>query len=40
MPFDMPPAFGAQTEEALNAWGFSDERIAALIAERVIGRDA
>ncbi|BAT58059.1 E-cinnamoyl-CoA:R-phenyllactate CoA transferase [Variibacter gotjawalensis] len=34
-----PPAFGAQTEEALKAWGFSDARIAELKAARAIGRE-
>ena len=33
-----PPVFGAQTEEALAAWGFSDADIASLIAEKAIGR--
>ena len=33
-----PPEFGAQTEEALAAWGFSAEAIAKLKAEGAIGR--
>jgi alpha-methylacyl-CoA racemase len=33
-----PPPFGAQTEEALGAWGFSADEIAALRAKRAIGR--
>ncbi len=33
-----PPAFGAQTREALAAWGFDAEAIAALEAEGAIGR--
>lgn len=33
-----PPEFGAQTEEAMAAWGFSADEIAALQAEKAIGR--
>lgn len=33
-----PPEFGAQTDAALGAWGFSTDEIAALKAERAIGR--
>jgi alpha-methylacyl-CoA racemase len=33
-----PPEFGAQTEEALIAWGFSADAIAKLKAEGAIGR--
>ncbi|MBV8169420.1 MAG: CoA transferase, partial [Alphaproteobacteria bacterium] len=33
-----PPAFGAQTETALAAWGFSAGEIAALKAAKAIGR--
>ena len=33
-----PPAFGAQTETALAAWGFSASEIAALKAAKAIGR--
>ncbi len=35
-----PPDFGAQTEQALGAWGFSADEIAALKAEKAIGRQA
>jgi alpha-methylacyl-CoA racemase len=35
-----PPAFGAHTEEALQAWGFSAGEIEALAAEKAIGRKA
>jgi alpha-methylacyl-CoA racemase len=35
-----PPEFGAQTEQALQAWGFSSEEIARLKAEKAIGRQA
>ena len=35
-----PPEFGAQTEEALAAWGFSADEIATLQAEKAIGRQA
>jgi len=35
-----PPDFGAQTEEALANWGFSNEDIAELKTENAIGRDA
>ncbi|MDB5591229.1 CaiB/BaiF CoA-transferase family protein [Enterovirga sp.] len=34
-----PPAFGAQTEAALAAWGFSADRIRSLTAARAIGRE-
>lgn len=33
-----PPAFGAQTEQALAAWGFPEKEIDALRAEKAIGR--
>lgn len=33
-----PPEFGAQTEQSLQAWGFSTDEIAALKAEKAIGR--
>ena len=33
-----PPEFGAQTEQALGAWGFSADEIAALQAQNAIGR--
>lgn len=33
-----PPAFGAQTEEALEAWGFSTDEISALKGDGAIGR--
>jgi alpha-methylacyl-CoA racemase len=33
-----PPEFGAQTDAALREWGFSADEIAALRAERAIGR--
>lgn len=33
-----PPEFGAQTEQALGAWGFSADEIAALQADNAIGR--
>lgn len=32
------PAFGAQTESALTAWGFADDQIASLKAHGAIGR--
>lgn len=35
-----PPDFGAQTEQALKDWGFSRDRIAALKAEKAIGRQS
>ena len=35
-----PPAFGAHTEQALGAWGFSAEDIAALKSAKAIGRRA
>lgn len=35
-----PPEFGAQTEQSLGAWGFTADEIAALKAERAIGRQA
>ncbi len=35
-----PPDFGAQTEQALGAWGFSPDEIAALKLEKAIGRQA
>jgi alpha-methylacyl-CoA racemase len=35
-----PPAFGAHTEETLQAWGFSAGEIEALAAEKAIGRKA
>jgi alpha-methylacyl-CoA racemase len=34
-----PPEFGAQTDEALAAWGFTSAEIAALRAEKAIGRE-
>jgi alpha-methylacyl-CoA racemase len=33
-----PPEFGAQTEQALGAWGFSADEIEALKLEKAIGR--
>ncbi|MEM7750277.1 MAG: CoA transferase, partial [Pseudomonadota bacterium] len=33
-----PPDFGAQTEEILTRWGFSDDEIYALTKEKAIGR--
>ncbi|MFN3746873.1 MAG: CaiB/BaiF CoA transferase family protein [Hyphomicrobiaceae bacterium] len=33
-----PPAFGAQTETTLRAWGFSLDEISALKSEKAIGR--
>jgi len=33
-----PPAFGAQTESALAAWGFTGDEIASLKAHGAIGR--
>jgi alpha-methylacyl-CoA racemase len=35
-----PPAFGAQTEEALAAWGFAANEIAALKAAKAVGRQS
>ncbi len=35
-----PPEFGAQTEQALGAWGFSTEEIASLKADKAIGWQA
>ena len=35
-----PPDFGAQTEAALVAWGFSAEEIASLKSAKAIGREA
>jgi alpha-methylacyl-CoA racemase len=35
-----PPAFGAQTEQALAAWGFEADEIAALRAAKAVGRQA
>lgn len=35
-----PPAFGAQTEQALAAWGFAPEEIATLRAAKAVGRQA
>ena len=35
-----PPEFGAQTEQALSAWGFSSDDIARLRTDKVIGRVA
>ena len=35
-----PPALGAQTEQALAAWGFSPDEIADLKAAKAIGRQA
>jgi alpha-methylacyl-CoA racemase len=35
-----PPAFGAQTEQALAAWGFEADEIAALHAAKAVGRQA
>lgn len=35
-----PPAFGAQTEQALAAWGFAPDEIAALRAVNAVGRQA
>ena len=34
-----PPKFGAQTEEVLSAWGFSDQDISDLKAADAIGRE-
>jgi len=34
----VPPAFGAQTESALAAWGFVGDEIASLKAHGAIGR--
>jgi len=35
-----PPDFGAQTRDALAAWGFAQDEIAALEKEKAIGRQA
>jgi alpha-methylacyl-CoA racemase len=35
-----PPAFGAQTEQALAAWEFEADEIAALRAAKAVGRQA
>jgi alpha-methylacyl-CoA racemase len=35
-----PPAFGAQTEQALAAWGFAADEVAALRAAKAVGRQA
>jgi alpha-methylacyl-CoA racemase len=35
-----PPALGAQTEQALAAWGFDVDEIAALRAAKAVGRQA
>ena len=35
-----PPAFGAQTEQALGSWGFSSAEIEALKRDKAIGRGA
>lgn len=35
-----PPAFGAQTEQALAAWDFAPDEIAALRPANAVGRQA